>query len=413
MQASLGATAMALLSGACGDDGADNAPGQDLTADMGLAVHDGALPDQRIEGGAPACADPFAGGTFEEKLSFANEGTVPTDTLFNKGLDGRLYSDLSNLSASTLVTPTERFFVRTRQPDQLDLTKPWSISVGGLVSQPQTLSVTDLQPDVQSMGTILLECSGNSKGGHFGLMGAATWSGVPLKTLLPRLKAKAGATRLLVKGFDKHSTPSAGGHSKPGASWIFTFDQLIQQGAFLATQMNGKPLTRDHGFPVRLLVPRWYGCTNIKWVDELRLVDDSEAATSQMKEFASRTHQSGVPTMARDYKPAAMSLSAMPVRVERWTLADNSTAYRVVGVMWGGSSVTDKLSIRFNPAEQYQPVTICPKMATNDTWTLWVHSWRPQTTGTHELRLRVDDSSINTHRLDTGFYRRWVEIKQT
>ena len=66
-----------------------------------------------------------------------------------------------------------------------------------------------------------------------------------------------GATRVRVTGFDEYSTQSD--FSTPGAAWIFTLEQVAQTGMFLATSMNGLDLPLDHGFPVRLLVPGWYG----------------------------------------------------------------------------------------------------------------------------------------------------------
>ena len=64
-----------------------------------------------------------------------------------------------------------------------------------------------------------------------------------------------------------------------------------------------RPLTPDHGAPVRLVVPNWYGCACIKWVTHVEMVPDDEPATTQMREFAARTHQNGVPARARDYQP--------------------------------------------------------------------------------------------------------------
>ena len=142
--------------------------------------------------------------------------------------------------------------------------------------------------------------------------------------------------------------------SVPGASWIFSRDDL--QRALLALRMNGAPLPRDHGFPVRLIVPGWYGCACIKWVNRIELVPDDAPATSQMREFASRTHQpfdasrrAGSPTaagpgppqaLARDYLPAVIDTAAMPVRVEKW-VASGHVFYRIVGITWG---------IRFPPS---------------------------------------------------------------
>jgi DMSO/TMAO reductase YedYZ molybdopterin-dependent catalytic subunit len=400
IQGGLGSAA--LLAAGCSDSAVQ--PDSGALADLG--VH----PDTaRIDGGAPACKNPFAGGTLLGTAPFVNEGSLPLDTLLNSGWDGRLYTDLSRMTRDSLITPNDRFFVRTQYPDLLNPSGPWKIRVRGLVSREFELPLADLQSSIQDMGTTLLECSGNGRGGSFGLLGAARWSGIPFSRVLDKLAPSSGARRVLVSGFDMHSKPSAGGHSKPGASWVFTLDQLSSYGAYLATHMNGVPLPRHHGFPVRLIVPRWYGCTNIKWVDEIRLVDDTLASTAQMQEFASRTHQSGVPALARDFKPAVMGHSAMPVRVEKWNVK-GQVAYRVVGVLWGGDRVTSKISIRFNPNEPYVPVDVCPAVTTNDTWTLWSHRWTPAGPGTYEVRLRLDEPGVETIRLDSGFYRRWVRI---
>jgi DMSO/TMAO reductase YedYZ molybdopterin-dependent catalytic subunit len=224
-----------------------------------------------------------------------------------------------------------------------------------------------------------------------------------------KARVQSAATRILVSGFDQFSKTSA--NSTAGASWIFSFQDLTDTGAFLATEMNGAPLPPDHGAPVRLLVPGWYGCTCIKWVNEIVLVNDDEPATSQMTEFAARTMQDGQPALARDFKPAFIDQTAMPVRIEKWSLG-GQIVYRVAGLMWGGDRVTDALAIRFNPDQPYEHVTLCPKPSTNATWTWWTHTWRPRAPGQYVMRLHVDDPSIRTRRLDSGFYDRTVAIDQ-
>src|SRR6266581_3266602 len=123
--------------------------------------------------------------------------------------------------------------------------------------------------------------------------------------LLDRLRPSVRAWRILVSGMDDDVDPAQ--TSIPGASWIFTRDDLAR--ALLAMRMNGAPLPRDHGLPARLIVPGWYGCACIKWVNRLELVAEDAPATSQMREFASRTHQPSEPggtppAVARDYIPA-------------------------------------------------------------------------------------------------------------
>src|SRR5262249_34136557 len=177
-------------------------------------------------------------------------------------------------------------------------------------------------------GVHLVECSGNSRALRFGLISAARWTGVPLDRVVERLRPQPRATQLLVSGFDDHSVLDAA--SVPGASWIFPLDEL--RGAFLATEMDGQPLRPEHGFPVRLVVPGWYGCAAIKRGNEIALVDAGAPATSQMHEFAGRTHQDPVgprdaermregqrpegPPLAKDFQPATVDPAAVPIRVE-------------------------------------------------------------------------------------------------
>jgi DMSO/TMAO reductase YedYZ molybdopterin-dependent catalytic subunit len=347
--------------------------------------------------------------------------TTPFGRLLGSGLNARLFTDLSavppapptkpggeNASGSNrIVTPTEKFFVRTAAPralaKQLD---SWSVDVGGLVDSPSRFTMPSLEGLGSRSGTFLLECSGNTDPANYGLLSAADWEGVPMMALLDRVKPSTPAWRVLVSGLDDEADPAR--TSVPGASWIFSRGDL--ERAILATRMNGAALPRDHGSPVRLIVPGWYGCACIKWVNRIELVADEAAATSQMQEFAARTHQSGTPAAARDYTPAIIDTAAMPVRVERWAGRDGRSVYTIVGIIWGGTKATNQLSIRFRANLPWTRVDHCPLPASTDTWSLWTHTWRPESPGRYTIVLRVDDPAIRTRRLNLYFYARDVEI---
>ena len=173
--------------------------------------------------------------------------------------------------------------------------------------------------------------------------------------------------------------------------------------------MNGEPLPLDHGRPVRLAVPGWYGCAWIKWVNEMRLVGTGEPATSQMKEFAGRTHQSARHDLARDYIAPEIEAAAVPIRVERRRTAAGID-YRIVGIVWGGRRPVDRLAIRFGPDGPWTPISICPAPASSATWSLWEFKWQPERPGTHAIFLRVPDTSVPQRRLDAGYYMREVIV---
>jgi DMSO/TMAO reductase YedYZ molybdopterin-dependent catalytic subunit len=368
----------------------------------------------------PALGTQSATERFIGLLPLGNPGGAappPFGRLLGDGLDARLFTDLSPLTAAprtsrdTLRTSADEFFVRTAFPRTLARTDPWPLRIGGLVQSPVDLNLRDLDPLVTTGGRYLLECSGNSDPGNFGLISAADWDGIPLAAVLERATPSAASYRIAVSGVDEVGAASR--TSVPGASWIFSREDL--QHALLATRMNGAPLPRDHGFPVRLIVPGWYGCACIKWVDRIDLVADEAPAATQMQEFAARTHQdmarlrTSNPPLARDFSPAVIDTAAMPVRVEQWSVGGR-VEYRLTGIIWGGSKPTSALSIRFKANQPWARVDDCPLPSSTLTWSLWTHTWRPDAPGRYQIVLRVDDPTIRTRRLDLFFYVREVAI---
>jgi DMSO/TMAO reductase YedYZ molybdopterin-dependent catalytic subunit len=282
------------------------------------------------------------------------------------------------------------------------------MKLGGLIDRPMNLGIESLKKTAKPMGTHLMECAGNVRQARFGLLSVGEWAGVLVSEILDKAKVKSATARVLISGFDRYARESR--TSIPGASWAFSREQLEKARAFLATELNGQPLMKDHGAPVRLVVPGWYGCTCIKWVNEITLVREDLEATSQMREYAARTLQKGVPQLARDFEPASIEQAAMPIRIEKWRVA-NKIQYRVVGIVWGGSEPVKVLQIRFNPDEDYVAVDNFHQVM-NDPWTFWSHNWSPKVPGTYSIRLSVKEPPVEARRLDSGYYVRSVEITE-
>jgi DMSO/TMAO reductase YedYZ molybdopterin-dependent catalytic subunit len=347
----------------------------------------------------------LAGGKLIGTIDFADGGDIPMNTPLGTELDGRLFFDHSALSAGDIVTPTDRFYIRTRASELLDLKKQWSIKLGNGKKQSR-ISARELFGKSVSQGLHLMECAGNSRGAQFGMISVADWEGLPIATMFDRGDFTGRKSRVLISGFDTYASPSA--TSVPGASWIFSADDLSRSGAFIATKMNGSALMPDHGAPVRLVVPGWYGCCCIKWINEITPVDDDIEATSQMQEYASRTHQRGTPNLAREYEPAMIDPSAMPIRIERWKVNER-IHYKIIGIQWGGTQPVKSLQISFNGGADWHSVDKLYEKS-GDSWALWEHTWSPKKPGTYRIRLKVGDSTVRTRRLDKGYYDRVIEI---
>jgi DMSO/TMAO reductase YedYZ molybdopterin-dependent catalytic subunit len=338
-------------------------------------------------------------------VPFSGEGNPPMGEPIGTELDGRLFTDLSAVTPDVRVTPTEQFFIRTLASKLLDTTR-WDIQIGGLVNKAMTVPVEALTKKARYMGAHLMECSGNPRAAHFGMLSVAAWDGVPLQEILERANSQPSGARVLVSGFDRYQDQSM--TSVPGASWIFSQDQLVSSRAFLATTMNGQRLSVDHGAPVRLVVPGWYGCVSIKWVNQINFVAEDAPATSQMREYAGRTLQRGVPSLARDYQPATIGSAAMPVRIEKWRI-DGNIRYQITGIRWGpGSSAM--CEIRFGPEEEFIPVDRVE--AVDDAWSFWTYEWIPKRRGEFTIRLRLKGEKLDNRKLDSGYYDRSLEIAE-
>ncbi len=361
--------------------------------------------------GGTACATlPAPRGELVEILAFTDDGDRARGVRLVSGLDGRLCTDLSVLDGQAGDSPvisTEDFFIRSFAPPDLDRRRP--IGFEGRIERPGELAVSWLRDQARDQGQVLLECSGNPRAMAFGLLGSATWGGVELLPLVEQAGPLPGTWGVRVVGHD-HDSAKRG--SVPGASWLFSFEELLLARAFLATTMNGQELPVDHGFPVRLMVPGSYGCCCIKWLDRIEVVGPDEAPTGQMLEFAGRTLQDSVPELAREFRPPTIPHTAMPIRVERWRYRGQDE-FRIIGLEWGGDGPTDALQICGNGQDLWFPVHSLGARSTQRTWSIWTHTWRPLGSGPRTIRLRYGDTGLRQAKLRHRLYDRTVEIPAT
>ena len=169
------------------------------------------------------------------------------------------------------ITPTNAFYIEdiSGPPQSLKAgAAGWKLQVTGNIRHPLALDTHQLleRPSVQRI--ITLSCIGNPVGGH--AIGTAVWRGVPLRDLLREADPEFFAKTLIMKGEDGYhdSIPLSKG-----------------KDALLIYQMNGQPLTREHGHPLRLLVPGLYGIKQVKWLREIEVSDHSHEGYGQKRKW--------------------------------------------------------------------------------------------------------------------------------
>jgi sulfite dehydrogenase len=180
-----------------------------------------------------------------------------------------------------LITPNDAFFVRYHWsgiPTSID-PNTWRLRIGGLVNTPLELSLADLKQSADAVEVVAVnQCSGNSRGlfsprvngGQLsnGAMGNARWVGVPLKKILEKAGVKAGAVQVAFNGLDRPPTGDG-----PDFIKALNVDHAMDGEVMLAWQMNGADLPMLNGYPVRLIVPGYYGTYWVKHLSDIQVTD--------------------------------------------------------------------------------------------------------------------------------------------
>ncbi|OBI41716.1 hypothetical protein A5707_06915 [Mycobacterium kyorinense] len=181
------------------------------------------------------------------------------------------------------ITPTDHFYVRNHFPIPAVDATDWRLTVGGHVRRRRTYSLEELLARRPHTRVVTLECAGNNRSAldrqqpdlqwGLGAAGTAAWTGVRLVDILDEAGLAADACEVVFRGADY-------GHVDGRTETTFferslALADIADSAALLAYEMNGAPLPRHHGYPLRLVVPGWYGMASVKWLTDIEVIDHS------------------------------------------------------------------------------------------------------------------------------------------
>src|SRR3990170_7858396 len=156
--------------------------------------------------------------------------------------------------------------------------KKWRLRVGGLVSSPRSLSLEDIRKRPRKTLIVTMECAGNgralmnprplSQPWLDGAIGTAEWTGTSLKSLLDEAGPSKITEEILFTGLDR----GVQGEELQYYQRSVTIAEAMHEDVLLAYEMNGRPLEPQHGYPLRLIVPGWYGMASVKWLQRIEAV---------------------------------------------------------------------------------------------------------------------------------------------
>jgi DMSO/TMAO reductase YedYZ molybdopterin-dependent catalytic subunit len=195
-------------------------------------------------------------------------------------------SGLDLRQLSSYITPEQNYFVVAHYGvPQIDATT-WKLEVKGRVANPRTYTLADLKKRAGAARECTFECGGNRGAAIMNRMvGNARWTGTALWPLVAEAKPLNDALELIAWGADEGEEEIRKEKYRQCFARSMTLADLQKSDAILAWEMNGEPLTPDHGFPVRVVVPGWYGVQNVKWVNALEVSPDRFMGRFQARDY--------------------------------------------------------------------------------------------------------------------------------
>jgi sulfane dehydrogenase subunit SoxC len=277
----------------------------------------------------------------------------------------------------------------------------WRLRVDGLVGRELSLSLDDLRARPAAEVVATMECAGNgraklephveSQPWLLEAVGTARWRGVRLRDLLAEAGPDAAAVDVLFTGLDRGvegDEPQAFQRSLP-------FAEAVREEVLLAYEMNGAPLPPQHGFPLRLVVPGWYGMTNVKWLASITLLDWPFAGYQQARAYRFRAGEEdeGRP-LARMAPRALMVPPGVPEFFTRERVLTGNEAL-LEGRTWSGAAPVEAVEFSDDGGETWHEASLAPDELGRWAWRGWTYRWTPRRRGRHVLACRARDAAGN------------------
>jgi sulfite oxidase len=263
------------------------------------------------------------------------------------------------------ITPTKDFFVITRyRGPPFDVDK-WRLMVDGCVSNPLTLSYEALTTSYSRISeAITMECVINPGGGR--LVGTAEWTGVPLQELLDDAAVHEKAIELFCTSGD-------------GLNRGFPLTYFAQPFTLLAYEMNGQRLLPNYGFPLRLVVPGYYGFVWRKWLLKLSLTDEPYADPQWLASM-------------KTVKSQQVVLSTQ-IRIPRDNEKIVTFPHTIVGASWGGGTPIQRVEVSLDEGQSWIQSEIVWRASHPYAWVIWKLWWEPQKHRTYTVTARAIDTT--------------------
>jgi DMSO/TMAO reductase YedYZ molybdopterin-dependent catalytic subunit len=278
----------------------------------------------------------------------------------------------------------------------------WRLTVNGAVERPLTLTLDELLTLPQRTVRVTMECAGNgrarlaprplSQPWLYEAIGTADWTGTPVWPLLERAGVAADALEVVFRGAD-HGIQ---GGVEQDYERSLTLDELRRPEVMLVHSMNGAPLEPQHGFPVRLLVPGWYGMTSVKWLTHIEVVRQPFRGYQQADTYLYKIDDDDPGTPVERIRVRALMVPpGVPDFFSRRRLVESGPV-EIVGRAWSGAAPIERVEVGIDGA--WSDAQLGPP-ASDFAWRGWRFAW-DAAAGEHTVACRATDAAGNIQPLE-------------
>ena len=278
----------------------------------------------------------------------------------------------------------------------------WRLTIRG--ERELELSLDELRARPAAEHTVTMECAGNGRA-RFDprpvsqpwlneAIGTARWRGAPLRPLLEEAGVPEGTLEVLFTGLDR----GVEGGEEQAFQRALPLEEALRDEVLLAYEMNGAPLPPQHGFPLRLVVPGWYGMTNVKWLERIELVDEPFAGYQNRQGYRLRQTKEDEGVPLDRMQPRSL---VVPPGIPEFLTRDRTVPAGAVvleGRAWSGVAPVASVEVSVDGGESWAPAELEPA-GEPWAWRGWTYRWHAEP-GEHVLGSRARDEAGNEQPLE-------------
>ena len=279
----------------------------------------------------------------------------------------------------------------------------WRLEVGGSVAQPLSLSLDDVKARPPRTLPVTLECAGNgrallaprpvSQPWLNGAVGTAEWTGTPLAPLLGEAGLDPETVEIAFTGLDR----GIQGDVEHSYARSLPVAEALREEVMLVYEINGQPLPPQHGFPLRLIVPGWYGMTHVKWLRSITAVDEPFTGWQQDVAYHVRASEEDKGSPVTRILPRSLMVPpGIPEFLSRTRFVQPGPCM-LEGRAWSGWAPITRVEVSVDAGETWADAVLDDPVS-EFAWRRWTYVW-DAAPGEHELCCRATDGAGNVQPL--------------